>query len=234
MPPLQCRLETFLDSAEILELDKLLTSPGLWPHEIWGIMRPKMLTPAARRWGVMEVGADWLAKKGHKNLGRKDVLRHWRWHVPQTAASLDELAEIAQAIELRRIGAEDAPDGALGLAAFYNKGIRLGNRALSLVERRINAYLNRNEDPPLELLKYAADLAAKLATSAATLTVRGASPMGRDDDVWSSAREPSSPRMGHSRQRTIEGEARMVRDEGPADREEYARRSREQGLESPF
>lgn len=230
MGAIACVIETRLESDEIAQLDELLADPAHWPRTIWGILRPANLTPAARKWGAAEVGTNWLQEHGHPDITRNEVLRHYRLHVPIMVTTIGAFAIIAGNTAHGPI----VPKGALAIMDFYRKGIELGSRTMALLEKKIDRMIEEEIPVPTDLLLDITDLGLKLSTSAATLAARGSSPLGREEDVWEGAIDGvgrPGPRIGHSRQRVIDGVTRLVHDEGPKDRAEYNERAAREGRE---
>jgi hypothetical protein len=223
-----CKLEAQVPSVMLAELDSLMATPTRWPHNVWGLLAPRTLTPAARRWGATEVGVAWLAERGYE-IARVDVLRHYRLHVPVMASTLEELGAMAAELDGRRHTPGTPYRGAAAVVTFYDKALALGIRSMELLNRR----MDRGQVDDTMLLA-TANLGARLASSAAMLAVRGGSPLGREDDPWEGARPQIGPRIGHGRMRVIEGVPRHIKDDGPADRAEYSEKAAAEGRVDPF
>ena len=114
---------------------------------------------------------------------------------------------------------------------FFKTGMQVGHTALEKIQERLN---DPDKEPSVSLLMAAANLGAQLAKAQAAIVTKGmrfvleddgaiAGFMGADDD------DAPSPRFGSYRVRTIEGERRPVRDEGPADRMQYNEKARQMG-----
>lgn len=230
-----CKVCDTVAPGDLVELDLIMGDSSRWPDSVWRIFEPpKVLTPAYRRWGAVEMGLAWLTDHGYTEITKANVRKHYRYDVVIVAASADEIADrgVIAAVDARRTkiaGGVVDPTAYLG---YFDRGIRLGNRALELLERRVEQLIEAREEVPLGVLKMLADLGSKLAITQAQIRARGKyGDEGADEDegfrVGSSP--PASPRMGHARIRTIDGVARPVRDEGPADRARYNAAAEQQG-----
>lgn len=222
--------------ALLVELDLLMGDPARWPKTVWGEVTPPKgsLTAGYWRYGAIEMGFDFLVRHGIETITRKNLERHQRYDVMPIARSPDELVEA---------GVITAGDGRASIVAaeiepgaylkFYNAGIKLGNRGLELIEARLEEALRLGQEIPIEVLFELTKLGSKLAQSQATIRAAGKK-LGDDGDEEEAFRvsssPPPSPRMGHSRVRTLPDGSRVpVHDEGPADRAHYNERAAQEG-----
>lgn len=225
-----CKLCRTLPTGDLIELDLLMGDAGRWPSTVWGIFKPPKghMTPARQRFGAVVMGNNWLVENGHAGeFTEKQVRDHYRYDVTVVAASLEDLVNRG-VIEAgaRKNSAMTSSADQLDAAAFltyFDRGIKLGNRGLELLSTRLEDMVSKGQEVPLPVLKMVVELGLKLSTTQAQIKARGLS-LGETDDEDEGFRTGSgapSVRMGHHRIRTIEGEARVVADQGPADRARY-------------
>lgn len=222
-----CRICLLVPAEGRRDLDRLLTDSTLWPKNLYDLVgKPAKMTPAARKWGQVQIGVAWAQENGFADLNRYDVQRHAKDHV----TAIPDLGELW--------GSLPRNTGPMAMMRFYEKSLQLGVHALEALQKRIDNAAEGEEPLTLPQLFELAELGAKMAVSAAMLGSRDKSPLdppsltpGVDDGggfLAGSAPAPSG-RMGHSRVRVIEGSPRPVHDEGPKDREHYNGRADQEG-----
>lgn len=229
-----CRVCDTLNADDRLELDYLLADPRRWPREVLGRWQlpPGILPARYKAWGAVAVGMAWLAAHGRADIKRSAVFRHWRFDVPRIASSPEDM--VAQGMPARTPRDLPEPSGVVDprrYLAYYAKGIEVGIKGLDLLLTRIEALQHENKPVPENLMKLAIDAGQRLAVSQASLQRSGA--MFHDDeaedDSFLAAGREEGPRFAHHRIRVIDGEARPVADQGPADRATYDARARREG-----
>lgn len=232
---IKCRVCREVTEADLLELDLLMGDPSRWPVTVWGMFEPpRALTASYRRFGAMEMGAAFLTDHGY-DIEKGQLRRHYKYDVPKIAGSPDEL--VANGL----IASTSTKDSRIpevidptAYVRYYAKGIEVGITGLQLLQDRVNAIRSKNEEVPLALIKMLIDNGVKLATSQAAIVAAGRRWGNQDDidDGFMSGSAPTpSPRMGHHRVRVVDGVSMPVADEGPADREHYTERARQEGGE---
>lgn len=225
-----------LSPTDLLELDALVGDPTRWPSTIWSFFSPPAngLPASYRRFGAMRVGRDWLDGHGWGEITNQTLRRHIRYDVPHVAVTPDELVKVglirSTSAKTGLIPVNPALDAG-AVIRYFNAGIQMGEAALRLTAERINRIMAEGGEPDPKLVLKLADLGSKLAVAQASLQTRGAKFTGEVDDEDDAFRGSDVPgqRIGAHRSRTIEGEVRMVQDKGPADRERYNERAREEG-----
>lgn len=233
-----CQICRTVPTGDLLELDLRMGDSSTWTSAVWGIFKPPKghMTPASQRFGALNVGRSFLAEKGYA-FTEKQLRDHYRFDVPVIASDPADLISrgIIEAGPRKRGGdmtttAEQLDPGAV--LVYFNRGIRIGNKTLAIVEKRIDQLEAEGKEIPERLLKMLVDLSSKLAVTEASIRARGQFIGGEDDDEgFRSGVGAPSPRIGHARVRIIDGEARPVADEGPADRAHYSERARQEGGE---
>lgn len=223
-----CAVCRTVDAGDLIELDLLMGDAARWPSTVWGIFKPPKghLTPASQRFGAISMARQFLEPKGYE-FTDKQLRNHYRYDVVVVASSVEDLVNRGL-IEAgsRKPGAMTTTADKIDAAAFltyFDKGIKLGNRALELLEARVDKMVAENQEIPLSMLKMLAEYGLKLSTTQAQIKARGMT-LGEVDDEDEGFRAGSgvpSHRIGHARIRVIDGEARPVADEGPADRAHY-------------
>lgn len=227
-----CQVEKRLGLERSIELDAFLADPSKWPAAIfdgWDLP-PGPLPGNFRQWGAVKLGLEWCETRG-ETFSRRVMERHVNIHVPVLAYTPTDFA-------VR--GAESAtgqptilPTTSIGFMDVYQKGLAIGHKALTALEKRIDDLEKAGQPVPIELALKLADLGTKLATSEASIRARGAMLAGQQDDDIEGFRSGSAPlpsqRMGHSRVRVVDGVSTPIRDEGPADRAHYSERARQEG-----
>ncbi len=232
-PNTPCKVCSHVAELDLIQLDLLMGDASRWPADTWGRFRPPAgpLPSSYRRFGAVEVGIKYLVERGYLEIPRSSVRRHFRFDVP-TIVTPDELAGVGQAADVpgnRAVGPPGLVEP-LAYIKFYQRGISLGNRGLELMEKRIEALVEKGTEVPLALLLEVIKLGAKLATSQAAIRKSAGEDEDDEDEGFRAGSAPlPSPRFGHSRIRTVDGVARPVRDEGPADRADYNRRAEQEG-----
>jgi hypothetical protein len=232
-----CSICRNVQTGDLIELDLLMGDPMKWPSSVWGVFGPGKgrMTPARRRYGAVEMGRNWLVTHGYE-FSDKVIRNHYRYDVVVIATSVEDL--LARGL----IEADPRRDRALmtdldaidpkAFLTYFDRGIKLGNRALELMEKKVEAEVTAGNPISFAILKDIANLAAKLATTQASIKARGLrledDEEGEEGFRAGSMPEPSQ-RVMHHRIRVIDGSARPVHDEGPADRERYSRRAAEEG-----
>ncbi|HEY6014248.1 MAG TPA: hypothetical protein VIU37_09575 [Candidatus Limnocylindrales bacterium] len=235
-PTAVCGVCTAVNPIDLIELDTLMGDPAAWPASVWKTpgfawQVPKGDLPASyRRFGAVEMGVEWIRQHGYDEVDRRDVRRHYRFDVPKIAVTPDQL--VATGLIARgNTSTNIARLNPLAYLDYYNTGIEVGLTGLQLIRDKIAALQAAGEQVPLALVKMAIDAGKSLAMSQASIKARGY-PWGDedDDDGFRAGSAPeASPRMGSHRVRVIDGEARPVRDRGPADRATYNERARQEG-----
>lgn len=224
-----CRVCDTIAPGDLTELDLLLGDPTRWPKTVFDIFEPPegSLPIAYRRFGAMAMGLDWLEAHPEYSITKGQLRKHLRYDVPVLDYDPEEL--VARGLITRSSNRTDRVAGnAISPSEFiglYNDGIRVGRTALRVLEARINELVEKGEEVPLSLVKMAMDAGLKLSMSQAAIVAAGKrldSDSDEDDAFRGAADEQKpSPRMGHHRIRVIDGEARPVVDQGPADRARY-------------
>lgn len=235
-----CDICRQVPTGDLMELDIIMGDAAYWPSTVWGAFKPPKgrMTPARQRFGAVEMGRKWLTEHGFE-FSDRIIRNHYRYDVVVVAASLEDLVNRGLIEQDPRKGssamtttADRIDPGAF--LQYFDRGIKLGNRSLELLATRLEEQVNKGEAVPIATLMKMAELGAKLATTQATIKARSL-PWGDDSDAEEGFRVGSMPepsqRVGHHRIRVIDGEARPVKDEGPADREHYSARAREEGGE---
>jgi hypothetical protein len=235
----ECRVCTALDMNQLAELDAILSDPTTWPSTIWTIFRPPAgrLPMSYRRFGAIRMGRMWLDDHGFDAIADGSLRSHYRFDVPLVNVDVEDLVERGLIERGSTVVAAPLIFDPQAYLGFYSRGIKLGNTALELLESRIAALVEKGkgEDVPWLWIKAAMELGSKLAASQAAIRAAGKQMGNSDEDDGDAFRagaaggELPSPRMGHSRIRTVDGVARPVHDEGPADRAEYSERSAQEG-----
>lgn len=227
--PERCIVEETLGREASLELDTLLADPSRWPSAIldpWKLPAGQ-LPSTMRQWGAVRLGLEWADARGFK-VSKAQMARHYQHHVPILPYSADDIAAAATKPPVNGPAKTDLKP--MQFLELYAKGLEVGYDALARIQKRVDEL---GDDAPTSLLLKLADLGTKLAMSQASIRARGASLNDGEDDDIAGFRSGSAPlpseRMGHQRIRTIDGEARPVRDEGPTDRARYNQRAREEG-----
>lgn len=232
-----CRVCDTVGPGDLIELDALMGDSSRWPATVWGQFEPPAgpLTGSFRRFGAVEMGLALLRSKNIDGINRGHMRRHYRFDVPIVAITPADFVSIGveQGADQRMVAAPAEVDP-LNYLKYYQQGINVGIASLRLLEARITAMVaaGKADEIPMSIIKLAADLGAKLATSQAKIRASGqrwGDESEEEEGFRQGAEPPPSPRMGHARIRTIEGKAVPVRDEGPADRAAYNRRAREEG-----
>lgn len=227
----RCAVCTRVDQFDLIELDTLMGDPSAWPATIWGIFNPPTgdVPASYRRYGAVEMGLDWLGRHGFDDITRTQVRNHYRFDVPKIATNPADL--VATGLIARGNQTEVAKLDPGAYLRYYNAGVEVGIKGLGLLQDRIATLQAEGKEVPLALVKLAVDVGSKLAMSQAAIKAAGKPWGDQDDDDGfraGSAPEPS-PRFGHHRIRTIDGEARPVKDMGPADRDRFNERARQEG-----
>lgn len=227
-----CHIEATLGREASLELDIMLADPKRWPKAIfegWQLP-PGPMPMSMRSWGGIKVGLEWCRSRGFE-FTSSQMNRHYREHVPIVPYTPDDF--VAKGAETAKTGLPAVPDDPITYMQVYQNGLRVGNRALDLLQRRVDELIADDKDVPTQLLLKLADLGTKLATSQASIMARGMDLSRQQDDEIEGFRAGSAPlpseRLGHHRIRVIEGEPRPVADQGPADRAKYNERAKQEG-----
>lgn len=219
----------------LLELDSLIGDPAAWPSTVWGLFEPPKggLSASYRRYGAQRMGQEWLARNGY-NFTTGALRRHIRYdvaHVARDAAELAQVGVITLSNPRTRIPTAPTIDSG-AFIRYFNAGIQMGEAAQRLLAERINAAIDKGEEPDPKLVLKLAEMGAAFARTQAGLVAKGlkfGQEEDEDDAFRGSADDLPSPRMGHHRVRTVDGERRPVTDEGPADRAHFNRRAAEEG-----
>lgn len=241
-PRINCRICDELPPGDLTELDLLMGDAGRWPSTVWGIFDPPKGKPNALRlrFGARTMAQQFLAEHGYGPYSREIIDRHYRFDVPIVAADPVDLLN-------RGIIAAAAPTGpGKSLAdrekekidpgaflTYFNRGIELGNRAFEVLAKRFEEMVTRGDEIPLSMLKMLIDSGGKLAITQAQLKKAGVDLSGDDEleDGFRAGSGPVGPRIHDHRVRTVDGVTRPIVDRGPADRERYSKRAREEGGE---
>jgi hypothetical protein len=213
-----CRIDRALEPDELAQLDELMADPSRWPDVVWGILgKPAKLTPAARKFGAVEMGFLWLHNHFPlRKFDKPEVVRHYRLHVSLVEATLIRYAKVATG--------NDLPGGVGAVIEFYEQGIQLGIRSLRTLKRQLDDAEANGETVPPEMLLQLATAGARLSASAASLSKRSPFELPAVGNAGFRRNVPSQ-RIGHSRVHVIDGQAMPIRDEGHADRLEYNERA---------
>lgn len=230
----RCRICESLSPAQLLELDTLIADPLHWPSTIWGLFTPPKggLPASYRRFGAQRVASDWLEARGFDDIQTGAIRHHVRYdvqHVTRDPAEIVATGLIAASRTQTRIPTNPGLDTGAYIR-YFNAGIQMGESAMTLMAERINRLLDEGKPVPDALVMKLADMGAQFAKTQAALVAKGLK-MSEDEDEDDAFRgkDTPSPRVGHTRVRTIDGEARAVHDEGPADRARYNERARQEG-----
>lgn len=238
-----CRICHELPMAELGELNLLMGDPKNWPVNWAGPLVDSvprgLIPPQWRLWGAIRLAKAWAADhrcddhpNGHK-FHDKTLRVHYHRHVYQLPENvLDVVATGAQG-QGNNTRLPDLVRNPMDFRRYMAKGLEVGYFALDEMHRRVAAALEDGEDVPDSLLLKLADMGQRIASSQASLVLRGMQ-VDRDRDAEiegfrAGAEGLPSPRYGHSRIRTIEGVTRPVVDEGRADRNDFNERSRAEG-----
>lgn len=222
---------------DLLELDALLADPLAWPTSIWGLFSPPKggaLPASYRRFGAQRAGRAWLDGHGHQGIGDNILRRHIRFdvaHVARDAADLVSVGLIAASSPVTRIPTNPTLDSGAYIR-YFNSGIQMGSAAMTMLAERINKSIEEGKEPDTKLIMKLADMGAAFAKMQASLVAKGLKVGAEEDEDDAFRGDPDdlpSPRMGHSRVRTVNGERRPVHDEGPADRADYHARVAQEG-----
>lgn len=234
-----CQICDTLPPQKLMELDAIIGDPAAWPITIWGIFEPPkgQLSASYRRHGATAMARDWLDREGIKWITMQTIRKHVRFdvvHIPRDASDLIQLGIVAEA-GTQRTRIPTAPTIDAGaFIRYFNAGIQMGEAATRLLAERINAMIERGEEPDPKLVMKLADMGAAFARSQAALMARGLKFGEEEDDdaaFMGSDEERPGPRIGHSRVKMVDGERRPVHDEGPADRAKHRKRREAEGLE---
>lgn len=229
-----CVICDTLPVGDLLDLDMVMGDSASWPSTIWGIFPPPagMIPASYMRFGAEKMGAIWLEDHGY-TFAKNTIRSHFRFDVAVVAHDASDLVNRGLIDKAGRKPQVEQIDPTAFLK-YFDRGIKLGNRALELLATRLAKMEQDDEDIPAALLMKFADLAGKLATTQATLRARGLK-MGEENDEDEGFRAGSveggipSGKFRHQRIRVVDGEARPVTDNGRGDRERYSKRSREEG-----
>ncbi len=238
--PFQCLVCTRLSPAELAVLDETLADPTRWPKNIWGAIKPPagMLPGNYRQFGAVATGLWWVREHGHDDIRRASIQRHYSKHVTPRPV---EPAALVEAGVIPAGQAMPPPSGPpvdpKRFLVYYAEGVEVGIAALRAIGRQLARYEPDSGDPlagkepPLSLLRIAADLGKGVAISQATIRAAGKHLHDEDDDddfrLQPGGVEPVH--IGHNRMRLVEGEVRAVIDEGRTDRREYNERAAMEG-----
>ena len=228
----RCAVETKLGIEQSLELDAFIADPAQWPKAIFAGWKlpPGPLPGNFRAWGSVKVAMEWCESRGY-TFSRKVIERHVVEHVPILPFSTDDFA--TRGAETPGKPSPQLPTNVISYMQVYQRGLSIGYKAIEQLEKRIDALVAEGKPVSMDLLLRLADLGTKLATSQASIVARGAAMNNDRDDEIEGFRSGSAPlpsqRFGSSRIRVIEGQARPIIDEGPADRRAYNERARQEG-----
>ncbi len=207
-----CAVCVSLSQDELRDLDLLLADPGKWPATLWdAIGKPARMTPAARKFGQVEIGMAWLGSHNLLDIDRRMMLRHIKAHVVAVPRMEDLFANAP-------------PDGALMLIEFMTKAIKAGNKALTQLIAKVES---DPESFSISQLLDVAEFAAKLADREGRKKADVPQLMEGGPTGFMGTRP--SQRVQHHRIREIDGVARPVVDEGPKDRAHYNERADQEG-----
>jgi hypothetical protein len=227
-----CAVEDKLGREASLELDIMLADPKRWPKAIFeGWQLPPGPMPATMRtWGAQKIGLEWCRARD-VDVTKAQMARHIRDHVPIVPYTPEDF--VVKGGDPRDKPSDLVPHDPISFLQVFQNGLRVGNKALEMLLKRVEEAETAGEALPTQLLLKLADLGAKLATSEASIRTRGAAMSDSGNDELEGFRSGSAPlpseRIGHQRIRVIDGEARPVRDEGPTDRARFNERAREEG-----
>jgi len=235
---LTCDVCNKLSPMQLLELDTVIGDPAGWPVTIWALFEPPTggLPASYRRFGAQRMGREWLDKHGYASITDGRLRTHIRFdvaHIAHNVSDLVKLGLIRKTNTQTRIPTNSTIDGA-AFIRYFNSGIQMGEAAQRLLAERINAAIESGEEADTRLVMKLADMGAAFARTQATLMAKGLKfgQDANDDDAFRGAPEDlPSPRIGHNRIRTIDGERRPVLDQGPADRERHRKRAEQEGSE---
>lgn len=233
-----CEVCNRLSPVQLLELDTVIGDPAAWPITVWTIFEPPKggLPASYRRFGAVRMGRDWLDAHGFADIRDGTLRRHVRYDVVHVARDASELASIGL-IRQTRPKTLIPTMNTLDTGAFiryFNAGILMGEAAARLMAERINAAVENGDEPDPKLVMKLADMGASFAKTQASLMAKGLKfGQGEDDDDAFRGGEDTLPseRIGNHRVRLIDGERRVVKDEGPTDRAHFNKRAREEGTE---
>lgn len=232
----RCGICDTLPPSSLMELDALLGDPAAWPSSVWGLFDPPKggLPASYRRFGAQRVGREWLDRHGWDGITTGTLRRHIRYdvaHVTRDVAELVTVGIISTTRTQTRIPTTPTIDAG-AFISYFNAGVQMGAAAQRLLAERINAAIDAGDEPDPKLVMKLADMGASFAKTQATLVAKGlkfGEDESEDEAFRGSEDDLPSPRMGHQRVRTVNGERQVVRDEGPKDRERYNKRAREEG-----
>ncbi len=221
---------------ELVELDLLLATP---PEELdaklFGDvgMEPPDLPAEWRRFGVIRKAQVWLEERGH-TFARQTLVAHYNKHLAATASIPSDSHRALQEGRLSDGSPVPSVPEPLKMAieyhAYFRTGMQVGHKALELLLEKLN---DTEHKPSQSLLIAAANIGTGLAKAQAAIVTKGMRFVLEDDGAIEGfigdEDDDASPRFGSYRVRTIEGERRPVRDEGPADRAQYNEKAKEIG-----
>lgn len=217
----------------LVQVDTMLATPKeeLLSELFDGV--PEEDIPAnAYRWTSLTHALQWLDERGFvvKGRGKKGISKgalqlHFDKHLPLVPMNRQEIARTGYLSTGQP--APESPEpymAAIQFHAYYKLGMDIGFKALRKLEERLD------DLTPTQQLAVA-KIGQQLAQSQASIFARGQRFDVEDDDAMSGFLddEDISPRFGSIRVREVDGEMRPVRDEGPADRERFNRRARQEG-----
>ena len=228
----RCAVEEKLGPELALELDMFLADPSKWPKAIFDGWKlpPGPMPTRFRSWGAVKLGLEWLRSRDIA-VSKLQMARHYREHVPIVPYGPSDFVD--KALSDPPAGRAIVPTNLITYQEVYQKGLKVGSKALDLLLARVEEIEHAGGTVPQDLLLKLADLGTKLATSQASILARGLDLAREKDDEIEGFRSGSAPlpseRINGTRVRVIEGEARPVVDRGPADRQHYSKRARQEG-----
>ena len=224
-----------LPEAELVEVDLLLgTPPTDLDSKLFGDLDipPPELPAEWARFSALRKVQVWLEERGHK-IARQTLVAHYNKHLTAVAFKSDS----DRALQEGRLSdgslAPSSPEPlkmAIEYHQYFKTGMKMGHKALDLILEKLE---DPDKPPSQTLLLAAANLGAQLAKAQAAIVTKGMRFVLEDDGAiegfMGDDEDDASPRFGSYRVRTVEGERRPVRDEGPADRMQYNEKAREMG-----
>jgi hypothetical protein len=230
-----CKICRTMPEKELVELDLLLQTPvEELDDKLFGdISIPPSDLPAEwQRFGPIRKCQVWLEERGHK-FARQTLVAHYSKHLPAVAVASDSVRALQEGTlsDGRPTPTEPEP---LKMAIEYHKyfrtGMQVGHKALELILEKLE---DPDHPPTQTMILAAANLGSNLAKAQAAIVTKGMRFVLEDDGAIegfaSDDEDDPSPRFGSYRIRTIEGERRPVRDEGPADRAQYNEKAKQSG-----
>jgi len=229
-----------LPEALLVQVDDILaTPPTELMTDLYDGIDPEEIPASAKRWSSVRHAKVWLAERHDKPISTATISNHFDKHLPLVPATMQRIVETGRLADGSQVPVRAEPYlAAVQFHAYFKAGMDIGMRALKVLEKRVIAAEDPESDSEVtnSILLSIARVGQQLATAQAQIWARGQRFDVEDDDAMAGFMgEQPSPRFGSYRVRDVDGEHKPVYDEGPADRQHYNERAREEGgTELPF